>query len=74
MKKKTLRIITLALLVVMIFAAFSSVFATPVAKGDATMTLVKDEIASGTFGEQDYGSYRKEKVNFDAAKKKSISN
>ena len=69
MKKKTLRIITIALLVVMIFAAFSSVFAAPVAKGDATMTLVKDEVASGTFGEQDYGSYRKEKVNFDAAKK-----
>ena len=55
MKKKTLRIITIALLVVMIFAAFSSVFAAPTAKGDATMTLVKDEIASGTFGEQDYG-------------------
>ena len=69
MKKKTLRIITLALLVVMIFAAFSSVFASPTAKGDATMSLVKDEIASGTFGEQNYGSYRKEKVNFDAAKK-----
>ena len=69
MKKKTLRIITIALLVVMIFAAFSSVFAAPTAKGDATMTLVKDEIASGTFGEQDYGSYRKEKVNFDSAKK-----
>ncbi len=69
MKKKTLRIITIALLVVMIFAAFSSVFASPVAKGDATMSLVKDEIASGTFGENNYGSYRKEKVNFDAAKK-----
>ena len=69
MKKKTLRIITLALLVVMIFAAFSSVFASPTAKGDATMSLVKDEIASGTFGENNYGSYRKEKVNFDAAKK-----
>lgn len=69
MKKKTLRIITIALLVVMIFATFSSVFASQVAKGDATMSLVKDEIASGTFGEQGYGSYRKEKVNFDAEKK-----
>ena len=69
MKKKTLRIITLIVLVVMILSAFSSVFASQVAKGDATMTLVKDEIASGTFGEQDYGSYRKEKVDFDSAKK-----
>ena len=69
MKKKTLRIITLALLVVMIFAAFSSVFASPTAKGDATMSLVKDEIASGTFGENNYGAYRKEKVNFESAKK-----
>jgi hypothetical protein len=69
MKKKTLRIITLIVLVVMILSAFSSVFAAPTAKGDATMTLVKDEIASGTFGENNYGAYRKEKVNFDSAKK-----
>ena len=69
MKKKTLRIITLIVLVVMLLSAFSSVFASAVAKGDATMTLVKDEIASGTFGEKDYGSYRKEKVDFNAEKK-----
>ena len=43
MKKKTLRIITLIVLVVMLLSAFSSVFASAVAKGDATMTLVKDE-------------------------------
>ncbi len=67
--KKTLRIITLIVLVVMIFSAFSVAFASPVAKAEATMSLVKEEIASGTFGENNYGAYRKEKVNFDAAKK-----
>lgn len=45
----------------------SSVYATPVAKGDATMSLVKDEVANIEFGQ--FGKFEKKMVNIDLANK-----
>jgi len=69
MKKKTMRIISLALILIIALSALTTVFASAVASGDATMVLVSEEIASGTFGEKNYGSYEKKKVDFDSTNK-----
>ena len=45
----------------------TSVYATPVAKGDATMSLVKDEVANIEFGQ--FGKFEKKMVNIDLANK-----
>ena len=41
----------------------TSVYATPVAKGDATMSLVKDEVANIEFGQ--FGKFENKMVNND---------
>lgn len=56
---------TLVLIIALLVSG--SVYATPVAKGDATMSLVKDETANIEFGR--FGKFEKKMVNIDTGKK-----
>lgn len=62
--KKALKIVSVLIVALLVS---SSVYATPVAKGDATMTEVKNEICHIEFGK--YGEFTKQKIAIDSSKK-----
>lgn len=62
--KKSLKII-LTFFLVFLFSSY--VFASPVAKGDATMKLIEDNVCSMTFGK--YGTFEKKMTNIDTQNK-----
>lgn len=61
------KIISFILVFMTALLVSTSVYATPVAKGDATMSLVKDEVANIEFGQ--FGKFEKKMVNIDLANK-----
>ncbi len=61
------KIISFILVFMTALVVSGSVYATPVAKGDATMSLVKDEVANIEFGQ--FGKFEKKMVNIDLANK-----
>ena len=63
--KKHIKLI--AILLIMLLSSTVCFAATPVAKGDATMTLVEDNLNSMTFGK--YGEFTKKLEKIDTEQK-----